>query len=266
MPAVSPDGRAVAFSRLGPAENSLLWVRTLASEEGRAVPGTEGAHSAFWSPDSRSIAFFAQGKLKRIDLAGGVSATICDAVTGRGGSWGEDGSILFAGDQVGPIVRVSASGGVPAPVTKLNAARGHNLHRWPQILPDGRHFLYWASAGTTKASNDTVYFASLDGKTNRVVLEGTGGALFSSGQLLFTRKRMLLAQPFDAERGVLSGQPLPLAENVATGIDVLHPGFSAGRSGVVAYLAAPPVQTASVEWFDRGGRRLGPLVPPGHIR
>src|SRR5208282_5999725 len=158
-PVLSPDGASLAFTATGSDGKSLLFVRPMDSAEARLLPGTEGAIFPFWSPDSRSLGFFANGKLKTIEVNGGAPQAVCDAQLGRGGAWGENGVIVFSASPTSPVMRVSAGGGAPAPLTTIDAAQ-HTSHRWPFFLPDGRHFLYLAlSHDASKSANDLIYYA-----------------------------------------------------------------------------------------------------------
>jgi eukaryotic-like serine/threonine-protein kinase len=160
--AASPDGNWLAFTASPSDGNALLWLRALDSLAARSLPGTEGASQPFWSPDSRSLGFFAGGKLKTVDLSGGAPQTLCD-VSGdvRGGTWGADGTIVFAPSFQGTLARVRATGGSVAPTSVLDEARKEQTHRWPSFLPDGRHFLYYASQGSG-AEPGTILVGSLD--------------------------------------------------------------------------------------------------------
>jgi hypothetical protein len=142
--AVSPDGLSLVFAAKTPDTKDLLWIRSLDTLSARSLPGTEGATYPFWSPDSKSVGFFAEGKLKKISVAGGPALTLCDASDARGGTWNRAGVILFEPEWRASIYRVSAAGGTPEPVTQFDKSRGETTHRWPYFLPDGRHFLYLA--------------------------------------------------------------------------------------------------------------------------
>ncbi|MEJ2722803.1 MAG: hypothetical protein P8181_16945, partial [bacterium] len=165
---ISNDGTKLAFTARNPAGAVVLWVRPLDELEARALPGTEGAGYPFWSPGGKSLGFFADAKLKRVDADGGPPLTLCDAPVGKGGTWNADDIILFAPSFNGPIHRVSAAGGESTPVTELDPARGENSHRFPMFLPDGKRFLYFAratgaSANASDASGSTVRLGSIDG-------------------------------------------------------------------------------------------------------
>ena len=151
--------------------------------------------------------------MKRIDVAGGAATTICDlSDAGRGGTWSKDGVIVFSGGRSTGLSRVAATGGSPEPLTKPDASRGDTSHRWPYFLPDGRHLVYYATPNTGPKS--ALFYASIDGKESRLLLEDASNAEFARGHLLFVRKRKLYAQPFDPDRGRLSGGPVLVADGV----------------------------------------------------
>ena len=186
-PVLSPDGRSVAFAATDANGKISLWVRPMNVLEAHPLPETDGAVFPFWSPDSRSLGFFADGKLKTIDLNGGSALVICDASFGRGGAWAPSGTILFSPNTQEPLLRVNAGGGTPVPVTTVDRSQ-HSSHRWPFFLPDGKHFLYLAiNHDPARASNDTLFYASLDGRENRPLLHSQSNAVYGSGYLLFAR-------------------------------------------------------------------------------
>ncbi|HMA18967.1 MAG TPA: protein kinase [Thermoanaerobaculia bacterium] len=199
--ALSPDGRFLAYVASLPEGKRTLWVRPLDSMTEQALAGTEEAAFPFWSPDSRSIGFFANDRLKKIAVSGGPALTICPAIDGRGGAWSGGGSILFA-LRNSVIYRVPETGGSAIAITKFDASRSDTSQRWPVALPDGRHFLYLASPQGSASDNNALFFASIDGKENRKILQPAPmNAAYASGHLLYARENTLLAQRFDPTGG-----------------------------------------------------------------
>ncbi len=248
---LSPDGVRLAFVARDDEGKERLWVRSLSGLFAHALPGTEAARNPFWSPDGASLGFFAEGQLKRIDVDAGSPIRLCDAPMGRGGTWGSGDVILFAPDFRTPIYRISSAGGTPTPVTTPDPAR-HTTHRWPWMLPDGKHFLYMAANhDLSRAEHNAVYFASLDGSTNELVMRTGARAAFASGYLFSLRGSTLMAQPFDPDSGELSGHPLAIADKVQTDSGSWSAAYSASDTGILAYHggAAPGTR---LTWVDRG--------------
>jgi hypothetical protein len=208
--AISPDGRQLVFVA-NDGGRPRLWLRPLNVASARTLAGTDDARYPFWSPDSRSVGFFAEGKLKRIDVAGGSLQTLADVPNSRGGAWGSDDTILFAPSAVSPPFRVPASGGEPVAVTRLEP--GIQNHRFPHFLPDGRRFLFHVLGGPDVRG---VYLGQLDDSGSRRLFDADSAAQFVSGYLLFVRQGTLFAQRFDAAAGALLGLPVLVAEDVAS--------------------------------------------------
>ena len=261
---LSPDGRRLAFVAADAAGRSALWVRPLDTTIAQPLAGTDGASFPFWSPDSRFIGFLAQGKLKKIDASGGTPFTLCDAFRG-GGAWNRDDVILFTPKGGAPLSRVSASGGTPVPVTRLDAARGDAQHWFPFFLPDGRHFLYLATGSTTGGITDprAIYVGSLDPtEPGRLLLQGGSNAKYARDHLIFLRGNTLMAQPFDVTSLNLHGEAVPLAEQVemAAQSDFGTAGaFTVSDTGTLAYQAGSSVIRSQLIWFDRTGKQLSVL-------
>ena len=263
QPVVSPDGRSVAF--LGSSEGvfSQLWVRRLGSLEARPLPGTTGARCPFWSPDSRHLGFFADGKLKRIDLAGGSPVELCDVTSARGGAWGESaagGGVILVGSRRSGLRRISASGGELTPATTLDEERGERGHRFPYFLPDGRRFLYLSRNSSEEET--PVFLGSLDSPGGSRVLRSQSNVTYvpptpwhPQAYLLFVRENTLMAQPFDAVRGELTGTPALIASQV--GVSPRGFGyFSASSKGALAYYGGDPYSETELLWLGRDGARL----------
>jgi eukaryotic-like serine/threonine-protein kinase len=232
-PRLSPDGRYLAFNATDLEGKTLVWIRQLNSLTARPLPGTDGAARPFWSPDSRFIAFMAEGKLKKMDVSGGPAQKICDAPSGADGSWSPEGVILFDGRATDPIYRVSAAGGAPTLAVKADPSRKETAVGWPEFLPDGHHFLYLAMAD--KAEDNTYRVGSIDSNDTQPVASAQTQVVFAApDHLLFVRDQTLMAQPFDAKTVKTTGEPVPLADRIGT--DSVGLGrFSVSRDGTLAY-------------------------------
>ena len=264
-PVISPDGTRIVTPAASDGK-AQLFVRRLEDTSFVPLPGTEGARGPFWSPDSRSIAFFAGGKLKRIGASGGPITVLCDGSAGLGGSWNRNGVIVFAVGIGTGLQQIPESGGTPAPVTELDVARGDRGHRFPHFLPDGRTFLFavgsQAGVGFNPggSSGSGIYVASLDHKNvKRVLNDGAYSFYVEPGFLMFVRQQTLMAIPFDAKTLEVSGTPQPVAERVRGGL------FSVAANGTIVYRSGGDA-TVQLYWFMRDGRRLGAVGAPGPYR
>jgi eukaryotic-like serine/threonine-protein kinase len=252
--AVSPDGRWIAFMA-APGTNApaSLWLRSMDAADAIQIAGTEGAGVPFWSPDSRFIGFFADGKLKKIPAGGGPPVVLCDAPvagTNRGGAaWSRENVIVFQPKNDGPLFRVPAAGGVATQVTTLDESRKDVAHRYPTFLPDAKHFLYVAQPGRA------IVLGALDSKETKVILEADSKPVFAQpGYLLFVRQTTLMAQRFNTSRLELEGEPVPVGQQVRTNSTFGSAAFSASDNGLLAYGSGQSIQTSRLEWFDRDGR------------
>ena len=263
--ALSPDGEWLTFAGLPTEGETHLYLRRLDSPDTRSLDGTEGASYPFWSPDSRFIGFFAEGKLKKTGISGGSPFTLADAPTGRGGTWSTDGVIVFAPKTYGPLHRVSAAGGPVSTVTKLNAEE--RTHRWPWFLPGGRRFLFLGSqTGTPAAVGESgIYEGFLDGKPAKTVMRSRVNAVYSNGHLVFARQNTLMAQAFDPEAAKFRGEPRPLREPVGNSF-YAKGGFSISEDGRLVYPSGSASGISSLTWYDRTGRRLGTVGEPASFR
>ena len=258
-PAVSPDGRYVAFGVETPV-GTLLAVRELAGDQIRLMPGTDGAGYPFWSPDSRQVGFFAEGNLKRVDVTGGAPVTICAAQVGKGGTWRADGVILFAPTYDNAIFRVPAAGGTPEPVTRPDSARYESSHRFPRLLPDGEHFLYVVrNFGGDTAGGHTLRVASIDGRTTKDLFATESDAVYALGYLFFLREGALIAQPFDAKSLALNGDPVTVATDVRLLSGAAHGSFDVSPAGVLAYQRGEDTSTRQLIMIDPAGDEIGPV-------
>jgi serine/threonine protein kinase/Tol biopolymer transport system component len=251
---ISPNGRRLAFTAKDESGKVMLWVRSLDTLAAQPLPGTEGAGLPFWSPDTRSIGFFAQGKLKKINVEGGPPQTLCDAPNGRGGSWNRDGVIVFAPNNTSPLNRVPSAGGEVVAVTKVMSQQ--TGHRFPSFLPDGKNFLYFA------APSVGVFIGSLDSVDGQRLLAADSPAVYAPpGYVLFIRQGTLLAQPFDAKKLHLNGEPVPIAEQVAS--DGPGEAFSVSENGALAYRTGAGTANLHLMWVDRNGKLIESIGVPG---
>jgi Tol biopolymer transport system component len=229
------------------------------SGEGQRLPGTEHGGYPFWSPDGRSIGFFTEGKLKRIDSNGSRLQVLCDALpgAGRGGAWSQDGIILFTPSMMSALYEIPANGGTPRQITNLNPGRGETTHKWPVFLADGKHFLFFVSSNINPEI-EGVYAGSLDSKDYHMVVRTILGPAFEAGgTILYVRDGSVVAQPFDVRKLVTTGDPTVLPDRVGTNVIFSHALFSASRAGVLAYYPANAPRVIS--WYERDGRRGDPL-------
>jgi len=258
---ISPNGKMLAMVLADSADINSLWLRAMDSFKANALPGTKGATQPFWSPDNRSLAFFAAGKLKKIALGGGDAEILCDVRASRGGAWNRDGVILFAPSSNGPLFKISANGGDVTAVTRLDSIQHETAHRFPRFLPDGRHYVF-SVLGSSKG-RVTVVAGALGDTSPKALFVADGGAAYSpSGHLLFTRNGVLSAQRFDSGSLRLSGEPLSLGEALPPPTMTGSPVVSVAEDGTLAYMYFPPPGTR-VAWFDLGGREVEqvPIAP-----
>jgi Tol biopolymer transport system component/predicted Ser/Thr protein kinase len=272
---VSPDGRRLAFAAAGADGKTHVWIRSFDSLDARMLPGIETSPSPaslFWSPDSRFLAFrSADQKLKKVDVSGGPAQTLCDSGTFVGGSWSREGVILF-GDAPRGVMRVSEAGGTPTAVTTPDTARQERGHVFPKFLPDGRHFLYFHDS--TMPGSSGIFVGDIDAKpsqqsTKPLLLDDTYFEYYvpsgnsGSGHLLFNREGTVLAQAFDPSKLELSGEPVPIAEEVGSGRNGGF--FSASSNGVLVYVSGGAAGNIKLTWFDRDEKNLGTMGEQGDL-
>jgi eukaryotic-like serine/threonine-protein kinase len=254
--AISPNGQILAFVATDSTGKDQLWVRTLSSLAPLPLPGTDGVSQPFWSPDSRHIGFFANGKLKRIEASGGPALTICDAPQGRGGSWNRDGIIVFAPSNAAGLSKVAAAGGIPVPITTLDSSRQEVNHRWPWFLPDGEHFLYVdQTSNAGQSENDAIFVGSLDSTVHKLVVHAASNMAFASGRLLFLRQENLVAQTFNTSALELEGEAVPIAEQIVYSSLRSKGIFSVSQNGILLYQSGTEL-AAQLTWFDRQGKSI----------
>ncbi len=256
--AISPDGRSLAMAAAAGGKRQL-WLRAMDALQAQPMPFTEDATDPFWSPDSRNIGFFAQGKLKIVAASGGPAQSLCDAPLGFGGSWSRDGVIVFSPNNAGiSIQRVAAAGGACVDATRTKGALW-----WPAFLPDGRHFLYTMTGASIE--KEGIYLSSPDGSENRRVLADVSGAVYAppargerAGHILFVRANTLMAQPFDATGAQVLGDAFPVVEDVA------NRTATVSENGVLVYRAAGAGGN-QIGWYDRTGKPIGLVSRPGGV-
>ncbi len=253
--ALSPDGTKLLLAVPEPGGGTRLWLRPLSAAEAHPIEGTDGALSAFWSPDSRSIGFFTLGKLKRLDLAsGGPALILCDARQGVGhmGSWGTSGQIVFASIDGDGIFGVPSGGGTPVALVKGDRARGDARVAWPSLLPDGKRFFYLARDATGGGQ----LMLGQAGQPPRAIRPGVSPAYYvEPGYVVFVQEGTLVGQRFDVRAGAVVGEPFPIAEPVTSFTSSGWADFSVSQNGVLAYASSR--DRSRLAWIDRSGRELG---------
>lgn len=260
--AISPDGTLLVFDAVGPEGRARLWLRRFDSLVPEPIPGTEGGAFPFWSPDGKSLGFFTGQELKRLNLSDHTVATLCSAYSGRGGTWSQDGTILFARETQTPIFRIKADGGKPEAITHLDLAR-YTTHRWPVFLPDQQHFVFLAANHNESARPGALYLSSLTGGDPILLGESDSNAFAVGGSLLFLSHGKLIAQQLNLSRGTLDQH----AEIVAEGIEY-DPGswygtFAATPSALIYHLRPEHNELQVISWFDSKGNKLGAAGRPG---
>ncbi len=256
-PAISPDGRRLGFVGFDATGKQLLYTRAFEVEtSAQPLANADGASLPFWSPNGKSVGFFAQGRLKRVDIETSQVQTLADAGGPRGGTWNQDDVILFVPRPGTGVYRVSAAGGQPAPV-KIDV-----LTWFPSFLPDGRHFLVFSPA-PAEPENSGVFVASLDSSAAKRLVTARSRAVYATpGYLLFWREGALLAQAFDADRFEVRGNPVSVANDVGLNSVTNQGLFSVSDTGTLVFFAGAVGQSELV-WVDRAGRRIGEAGPRG---
>jgi eukaryotic-like serine/threonine-protein kinase len=263
--ALSPDGRSIAFAAVDTAGKALLWVRSLQSFTSRAIAGTEDAWYPFWSPDGKSIGFFAHGKMFKVDVDGGALFTICDAVSPRGGTWNSSGVIVFAPDQSKGLFRVAAVGGKPEVLTRLDTTINELTHRWPVFLPDQDHYLFFARgslAGFGGTEKDHLYVGSLSQGTTRQLFSAISDAAYADGMIMYIRENAVVGQAFDPDRLTVSGDPVTIAQDLQYTPRWSKGSFSVSQTGMLCFQPGGQEARPDVVLLKKDGsivQRLGRL-------
>jgi Tol biopolymer transport system component len=261
--ALSPDGRTLALVSYSDASSKfVIWTHQIGSHSQAPLQGTEGASHPFWSADGRSIAFFAGGKLKKIDVPGGSPQILCEAPHGRGGTWNRAGVILFSPDGFGGLYRVSSAGGMPTQVT--TASSSEFSHRWPVFLPDGRHFLYLAANFSGRFDKNEIVLGSLDTDERRSIVSASSNVAFvDSGYILYLRDNALVAQAFDSRNFVVKGEPRTISDEVQYFQLIDLALFDVAGKHILVTQSGKGAARSQLSWFDRNGRPGGTIGAPG---
>jgi Tol biopolymer transport system component len=263
-PAISPDGTLVVFCSRGAKVRPSIWVQSLCDMESKKIEGTEGAAFPFWSADGRFVGFFADERLKKVPAVGGPVTALADAPNARGGSWSKDNIIIYEPDYRDSLWRISAAGGTPVRLTKFETGK-HTTHRWPHFLPDGKHFLFFATSHSGD-SEQGVYFGSLEDGSYKRVLDSDSEAQYASGYLLYHLQSQLLAQKFDPAKGVVSGDPVTVANFVEYDAGTWHTTFTASQNGLLLYESGSKALGTDLFWVDRSGKTLGKIAERGFYK
>ena len=264
--AISPNGHTVAIVGHREAErNNVIWIYEPGSQESTSLANTEGATFPFWSSDGQSLAFFADGKLKKLNLSGGPVQTLCDAPTGRGGTWNKDGVIVFtpSGHLGVGLYRISASGGTPTQITVPDKSLTEDSHRWPVFLPDNIHYLYSAIHLSGRRDLSSVFVGSLNSDEKRLVTKSSANVAYVAPYLLYYRDQTLLGQRFDTKTFQLSGEPIPILTDVQYSPRISRAAFAASSAGLLVAQKAGDTGASQFLWFNRQGQEIGTAVKPG---
>ena len=253
---LSPDGMRLALLATASDQKRRIYIRSLDHLQATALSGTENATNPFFSPDGQWIGFFADGKLKKISVQGGAAVTLCDVTTGVGGSWGDDGTIVFAPIQTSALSNVSSAGGSPQPLTTLDKQAGEITQRWPQVLPGSKAVLFTSDTGQGNYEDAEIVVYSVDSRQRKTVQRGGYYARYLlSGHVVYLHEGTLFALPFDLQRLEVTGQPAPILEGVLTTPGTGGAQFSFSNTGNVVYVAGGSEgQKVSIYWMDREGR------------
>ncbi len=258
---LSPDGSVLAYAARDGQGRSGIWIRRMDSNASQLLSGTEAATYPFWSPDGRQLGFFADGKLRKIPATGGTAVTICEAADGRGASWSPAGVIVFAPQPLGLLFKVAASGGTPEAVT--TDERAEFTHRNPHFLPDGKRLLFYMGSSSSDHEDDGIYSLDLEsGEASRLVAVRSEGLYVEPGYLAFVREGNLVVQPMDPETLELSGEPVPLVEQVQFNSFRFTGTFTFARNGLLLHRGGTVQVESRLTWFDFDGNELGRVGEP----
>jgi serine/threonine protein kinase/Tol biopolymer transport system component len=262
-PQLSPDGRYLAFVGINKEGVHRLWIRYLSDPKPQLIANSEAATEPFWSPDSRSVGYFASGKMYRVDITGGSPRLITDATNGRGGAWNSSGTILYGPNPTVGLWTVADSGGSGQPFSRPDPLVHSANRRWPQILPDGQHFICFARSDVSAAESG-IFAGSLDGSALKLVLHTDSSAIYAApGYLLYIQGGVLVAQKFDTRTLSVSGTPLPVAQHAEVNAIIYRGIMTASDNGLLVFGTGSGQQGSyTMNWTDRAGKVLGTIGDP----
>ena len=263
-PAISPDGSAIAFSARTEKDKNAIWVQRLNELSAKKLEGTEGAFFPFWSADGKFLGFFADFHLKKIPAEGGPATVLAEAANARGGSWNQDNVIIYEPDYRDSLWRIPANGGAPERLTKFEAGK-HTTHRWPNFLPDGKHFLFFATNHSGN-SEQGVYYGLLEDGSYKHLVDSDSQGIFANGYLLYHRQSQLLAQKFDTASGAVSGDPIMVANFVEYDAGTWRTTFAVSQNGLLVYEPGKKMLGTDLVWLDRSGKIVGPISERGFYK
>jgi eukaryotic-like serine/threonine-protein kinase len=263
-PAIAPDGSAVAFCARSKSDKDAIWVQRFNDLTAKKLEGTEGGSFPFWSADAKSLGFFADGHLKKVPAEGGPVTVLADTPNARGGSWNQDNVIIYEPDYRDSLWRIPAGGGTPARLTKFEGGK-HTTHRWPSFLPDGKHFLFFATNHSGN-SEQGIYYGSLEDGSFKHVVDSESQGVYANGYLLYHLQSQLMAQKFDPANGKVSGDPKMVANFVEYDAGTWHTTFAASQSGLLVYEPGAKTLGTDLVWLDRSGKNVGPVGERGFYK
>ena len=256
--ALSPNGRLLVFAAQAKGSGPQLWVRALDTLVSRPLDGTQDGFAPFWSPDSQWIAFFSGGKLKKVEASGGPVVTLCGAPLGRGGTWNQEGFIVFSPNLSQPLYGIAATGGTARPLTQMDASRQEVTHRWPTFLPDGKHYIFFVRASNPEATG--IYGGILGSDQHTLIMASpVNGVYAEPSYLVFMRGDALMAQPFNVNRMQVTGTAVPMATGVSVMPAINSGSFSVSQTGMLVYSSEASVIGRELYWYDRQGQQLAKL-------